>query len=164
MATLSKIAPCLWFDSEAEVAANFYCSVFPNSQIDAISRYGNEGSEVHKRPAGSAMLVSFTLDGETFHALNGGPLFTFSEAISFMVGCENQQEIDHYWEKLSEGGHPQVCGWLKDKFGLSWQVVPNNLQAMMTTPDAARREQVMKVVMAMKKPIIADLQRAFHGS
>jgi predicted 3-demethylubiquinone-9 3-methyltransferase (glyoxalase superfamily) len=164
MAILSKIAPCLWFDSEAEEAANFYCSIFPSSRIDSISRYGNEGADIHKRPVDSVMLVSFTLDGEKFNALNGGPLFKFSEAISFMVMCKDQQEIDHYWEKLSAGGEPQVCGWLKDKFGLSWQVVPTDLEAMMSTSEPAIRDRVMKVVMAMKKPILADLRRAFDES
>jgi predicted 3-demethylubiquinone-9 3-methyltransferase (glyoxalase superfamily) len=165
MATLNKIAPCLWFDDQAEEAANFYCSIFSDSKIDSVSRYGKEGFDVHKRAEGSVMLVAFTLAGEKVNALNGGPQFKFSEAVSFMVYCKDQMEIDYYWDKLSEGGDPnaQVCGWLKDKFGLSWQIVAADFERMIASDDPERRDQVMKVVMAMKKPILADLQRAYEG-
>jgi predicted 3-demethylubiquinone-9 3-methyltransferase (glyoxalase superfamily) len=163
MASINKIAPCLWFDNEAEEAARFYCSIFPNSKIDSISHYSKEGVETHRRPAGSVMFVTFTLDGQKLGALNGGPLFKFSEAISLMVYCKDQAEIDHYWNKLSKGGEPSVCGWLKDKFGLSWQVVAADFERMIASSDPARRDRVMKVVMAMRKPILTDLQRAYDG-
>ena len=160
---LSKIAPCLWFDSQAEDAADLYVSIFPDSAIDAVSRYGREGFEVHGRPAGSVMAVSFRLCGQSFTALNGGPLFTFSEAISFQISCATQKEIDHYWKKLSDGGQEGPCGWLKDKFGLSWQVVPAALPAMMTDPDSSKGERVMKAFMPMKKLDLAVLERAYRG-
>jgi predicted 3-demethylubiquinone-9 3-methyltransferase (glyoxalase superfamily) len=163
MANISKIAPCLWFDGEAEEAARFYCSIFPNSKIDAISHYSKEGAESDGRPAGSVMFVAFTLEGQKLGALNGGPQFKFSEAISLMVYCKDQAEIDHYWNRLSEGGQPNVCGWLKDKFGLSWQIVAADFERMIASDDPARRDRVMKVVMAMKKPILADLKRAYDG-
>jgi len=163
MATLNRIAPCLWFDTEAEEAARFYCSIFPNSKINSISHYGKEGFETHKRPEGSVMFVTFTLDGQKLGALNGGPLFKFSEAISLMVYCKDQAEIDHYWDRLSEGGAPNVCGWLKDKFGLSWQIVAADFEKMIESSDPARRDRVMKVVMGMRKPVLADLQRAYDG-
>jgi predicted 3-demethylubiquinone-9 3-methyltransferase (glyoxalase superfamily) len=163
MATVNKIAPCLWFDNKAEEAATFYCSIFPNSQIDSISHYSKEGVESHRRPEGSVMFVAFTLDGEKLGALNGGPQFKFSEAISLMVYCKDQPEIDHYWNRLCEGGEPNVCGWLKDKFGLSWQIVAADFERMISSNDPARRDRVMKVVMAMRKPILADLQRAYDG-
>ncbi|HEX3944718.1 MAG TPA: VOC family protein [Rhizomicrobium sp.] len=163
MAIISKIAPCLWFDNQAEEAAKFYCSIFPNSKIDCISHYGKEGVESHRRPVGSVMFVAFTLDGQKFNGLNGGPQFKFSEAVSFMVYCKDQAEIDHYWSKLTEGGEPSVCGWLKDKFGLSWQIVSADLERMISSSDPARRDRVMKVVMEMRKPILADLQRAYEG-
>jgi predicted 3-demethylubiquinone-9 3-methyltransferase (glyoxalase superfamily) len=163
MAIINKIAPCLWFDSEAEEAAKFYCSIFPNSKIDSISHYGKEGVESHRRPVGSVMFVAFTLDGQKFNGLNGGPQFKFSEAVSFMVYCKDQAEIDHYWNKLTEGGEPSVCGWLKDKFGLSWQIVSADLERMISSNDPATRDRVMNVVMAMRKPILADLQRAYDG-
>jgi len=163
MAVINKIAPFLWFDSEDEEAAKFYCSIFPNSKIDSISHYGKEGVESHKRPAGSVMFVAFTLDGQKVNALNGGPHFKFSEAISLMVYCKDQAEIDHYWNKLTEGGEPSVCGWLKDKFGLSWQIVSADLERMIGSSDPARRDRVMKVVMEMRKPILADLQRAYES-
>jgi predicted 3-demethylubiquinone-9 3-methyltransferase (glyoxalase superfamily) len=163
MATLNKIAPCLWFDTQAEEAARFYCSIFPNSGIDSISHYSKEGVESHRRPEGSVMFVAFTLDGQKFNGLNGGPQFKFSEAVSFMVYCKDQAEIDHYWSKLTEGGEPSVCGWLKDKFGLSWQIVSADLERMISSSDPATRDRVMKVVMAMTKPILADLKRAYDG-
>jgi predicted 3-demethylubiquinone-9 3-methyltransferase (glyoxalase superfamily) len=161
MATINKIAPCLWFDDQAEEAARFYCSIFPNSKLDAVSHYSKD--ESHGRPAGSVMFVAFTLDGQKLGALNGGPQFKFSEAISLMVYCKDQAEIDHYWNRLSEGGEPNVCGWLKDRFGLSWQIVAADFERMISSSDPARRDRVMKVVMAMTKPIIADLQRAYEA-
>ncbi|HSC19155.1 MAG TPA: VOC family protein [Rhizomicrobium sp.] len=163
MPIINKIAPCLWFDMEAEEAAKFYCSIFPNSKIDSVSHYSHEGVDSHRRPPGSVMFVSFTLDGQKLGALNGGPQFKFSEAISLMVYCRDQAEIDHYWSKLSEGGQPNVCGWLKDKFGLSWQIVAADFERMIASSDPARRDRVMKVVMEMRKPILADLQRAYDG-
>jgi predicted 3-demethylubiquinone-9 3-methyltransferase (glyoxalase superfamily) len=166
MPTLQRIAPCLWFDNQAEDAARFYTSVFKNSKVINITRYGKAGYEIHKRPAGSVMTVEFELDGQHFTALNGGPLFPFTEAISMQINCDTQQEIDYYWEKLTEGGDPksQQCGWLKDKFGLSWQVVvPEMMARMMADPESAKSERAMDVVMKMKKPIIADLERAYAG-
>jgi len=159
---MQKISPFLWFDNQAEEAAKFYVSIFRNSKIGKISRYGKEGYEIHKRPAGTAMVVEFELEGQKFLALNGGPVFKFNEAISFAVQCQSQQEIDHYWEKLSEGGDPkaQQCGWLKDKFGLSWQVVPDIIGELMTDKNPARSGRVMNVVMQMKKIDIATLLRA----
>ncbi len=159
MASLQRITPCLWFDSEAEAAANFYVSVFPNSRIGSISRYGKAGQEVHGRPPGSVMVVTFDLDGQSMLALNGGPLFKFNEAVSLMVNCESQQEIDHYWSRLGDGGDPkaQQCGWLKDRYGLSWQVVPTLISSLMTGPAADR---VMAAVLKMKKLDIAALQAA----
>src|SRR5262245_21480115 len=126
---VKKIAPCLWFDDQAEEAANFYTSIFKNSKIINISRYGKEGFEIHGRPAGSVMTVAFELDGQKFTALNGGPVFKFNEAVSFQVSCQSQEEVDYFWGKLSEGGdkNAQQCGWLKDKYGVSWQIVPTVL-------------------------------------
>src|SRR6185503_17286029 len=130
-------APCLWFDDQAEEAVKFYTGIFKNSKIGKIARYGKEGYEIHKRPAGSVLTIAFELDGHKFTALNGGPLFKFNEAISFQIHCETQEEVDHFWEKLSAGGDPkaQQCGWLKDKFGVSWQVNPTILQQMLNDPD-----------------------------
>lgn len=166
MARLQKIAPCLWFDRQAEEAAAFYVSIFENSAMGLVSRYGKEGFEVHGRPAGSVMTVTFRLDGQDFVALNGGPHFKFSEAVSFMVNCESQAEIDRYWAKLGAGGDEkaQQCGWLKDKFGLSWQVVPTALAEMMTDPDRRKSERVMKALLQMKKLELAALRRAYDGS
>jgi predicted 3-demethylubiquinone-9 3-methyltransferase (glyoxalase superfamily) len=162
MARLQKITPFLWFDDQAEAAARFYTGIFKNSKIGRISRYGEAGREAHHRPAGSVMVVQFELEGQSFAALNGGPLFKFSEAISFEIGCETQQEVDYYWDKLSAGGDPkaQQCGWLKDKYGLSWQVVPTVLGALMTDPDPARAGRVMQAMLQMKKLDIAELERA----
>jgi len=159
MARIQRIAPCLWFDDQAESAANFYVSVFPNSRITAVSRYGEAGFEIHHRPAGSVLTVTFELDGQALMALNGGPVFRFTEAISLMVNCDTQDEIDHYWTRLGDGGDPkaQQCGWLKDRYGLSWQVVPSIMSALMTGPGA---NHVMAVVLKMKKPDIAALQAA----
>lgn len=159
MAVIQRISPCLWFDSEAEPAARCYVSVFPNSRINAISRYGEAGFEVHGRPAGSVMVVTFDLDGQSFMALNGGPVFRFTEAISLVVHCETQDEIDHYWTALGAGGDPraQQCGWLKDRYGLSWQIVPTVIEQLMTGP---RSDAVMAAVLKMKKIDLAALQAA----
>jgi predicted 3-demethylubiquinone-9 3-methyltransferase (glyoxalase superfamily) len=165
MPVLQKITPCLWFDHQAEEAAKFYVSIFDNSSIGAVARYGKEGFEVHRRPEGSAMTVTFRLEGQEFTALNGGPLFNFTEAVSFVVHCESQAEVDRYWERLSEGGDEkaQQCGWLKDKYGLSWQIVPNALFDLMRGPDAAKSGRVMNAMLQMKKLDIAELKRAYDG-
>jgi predicted 3-demethylubiquinone-9 3-methyltransferase (glyoxalase superfamily) len=151
---MQKISPFLWFDDQAEEAANFYTSVFKNSKLGYISRYDEAGSKVAGRPVGSAMTVSFQLEGQDFTALNGGPLYKFSEAISFSVACEDQAEIDYFWEKLSEGGEESQCGWLKDKYGLSWQIIPKNMGNLISSPKA------MQAMLKMKKIIIAELQSA----
>src|SRR5215472_5813628 len=139
MASVQAITPCLWFDTEAEEAARFYVSVFPDAAVENVARYGEEGFDVHGKPAGSVLTVSFRLLGQAFVALNGGPHFKFTEAVSFIVECEDQAEIDGYWAALGEGGDPtaQQCGWLKDKFGLSWQIMPRDLPAMMSDRDGA---------------------------
>ncbi len=159
-----RIAPCLWFDDQGEEAATFYTGIFPNSRITAVSRYGEAGREVHGRPPGSVMTVVFELDGQTFTALNGGPVFKFNEAVSLQVNCATQAELDHYWNSLSAGGDPaaQQCGWLKDQYGLSWQVVPAVLQEL-AAGDAAASNRVMSALLAMKKLDIAALQRAHAG-
>jgi predicted 3-demethylubiquinone-9 3-methyltransferase (glyoxalase superfamily) len=163
--TLQRITPCLWFDDQAEEAARYYVGIFKNSRIGAISRYGEAGFEFHHRPAGSVMTVAFELDGHSFTALNGGPLFTFSEAISFQVNCKDQAEIDHYWDKLSAGGDPraQQCGWLKDRFGLSWQVVPEGMDEMLEDPTSPGATRAMEAMLQMKKIDLAKLRRAFEG-
>jgi predicted 3-demethylubiquinone-9 3-methyltransferase (glyoxalase superfamily) len=160
-----KIAPCLWFDDQGEQAARFYTSIFRNSKIVEISRYGEAGTEVHGRPPGSVMTVAFELEGQAFVALNGGPAFKFNEAISLQIYCGDQKETDHYWEKLSEGGprEAQQCGWLKDKYGVSWQVVPVILIEMLTDPDPAKSQRAMKAMLQMKKIDIAELKRAVAG-
>lgn len=160
---MQKITSCLWFDNQAEEAARFYTAIFRNSKIGNISRYGEAGHEVHGRPAGSVMTVTFELDGQAFTALNGGPVFKFNEAVSFMVNCESQGEVDFYWEKLSEGGDKQAqqCGWLKDKFGMSWQIVPTELGKLMSDPDSAKSGRVMQALLPMKKIDIAGLKRAY---
>lgn len=164
MPTISqKITPCLWFDTEAEDAANAYVAIFHNARILNISRYGKEGHEIHGREAGSVMTVEFELEGQRFLALNGGPQFTFSEAVSFQVHCATQDEIDHFWGKLSEGGEEGPCGWLKDRFGLSWQVVPAVLPKMLADPDPGRVGRVTQAFLQMKKFDIAALQRAYAG-
>jgi len=148
MASLNKIVPCLWFDNQAEDAAKFYTSIFKNSEIKTTTRYGKAGYEIHKRPEGSVMTVSFTLEGQEFTALNGGPIFKFNEAISFEVHCKDQAEIDDFWEKLGQGGDPkaQQCGWLKDKFGLSWQIVPADCVEIM---DKAKPDEAERLMTAM---------------
>jgi predicted 3-demethylubiquinone-9 3-methyltransferase (glyoxalase superfamily) len=158
-----KINPCLWFDTEAEDAARFYCSVFKNSRVVKVSRYVDEGQEIHGKPAGSVMAVEFELDGQRFAALNGGPQFKFTEAISFQVHCDDQKEVDYFWKKLSEGGKEGPCGWLKDKFGLSWQIVPQVLFDMLMDPDQAKSQRVTKAFLQMKKFDIAALNRAYAG-
>jgi predicted 3-demethylubiquinone-9 3-methyltransferase (glyoxalase superfamily) len=165
MATLQKITPHLWFDDQAEQAAEFYVSIFPDSEITGVSRYGEEGFEVHHRPAGSAMTVGFTIADMRFVALNGGPVFTFNEAVSFIIDCSDQEEVDYYWDRLGEGGDPaaQQCGWLKDKYGVSWQVVPSILGKLMGGPDAAASQRVMAALLPMKKLVIADLEKAYRG-
>ncbi|MGZ5136545.1 MAG: VOC family protein [Burkholderiales bacterium] len=160
-----KISPCLWFDDQAEQAANFYISIFKNSKIIQISRYGEVGQEVHGRAPGSVMAVAFELDGQGFTALNGGPIFKFNEAISFQIYCDTQQEVDHYWDKLSAGGDPKAhqCGWLKDKYGLSWQVVPRVLIDMITDRDAQKSQRVFGAMLQMKKIDIEKLKKAYAG-
>ena len=160
-----KITPCLWFDDQAEVAAVFYTGIFKNSRIVEIARYGEVGQEVHGRKPGSVMTVAFELEGQAFTALNGGPQFKFNEAISFQIDCTTQEEVDHYWEKLGEGGDAkaQQCGWLKDKYGVSWQVVPTVLIELITDPDHAKSQRVMAAMMRMKKIVIAELKQAAVG-
>ena len=153
---MSGITPCVWFDTEGEEAARFYTSVFPNSKILDVSHYGDAGP----REAGTVMTVEFELDGLRFVALNGGPEFTFSEAISFQVHCEDQDEVDAYWTKLSEGGEEGPCGWLKDRFGLSWQIVPTRLPELLGDPDREKAQRVMACMLGMRKIVIADLERA----
>src|SRR5262245_43929617 len=162
MAHLQRIAPCLWFDNQAEEAAQFYVGIFKNSKILNIARYPNAGQEIHKRPAGSVMVVEFALDGQTFTALNGGPIFKFNEAISLQVYCESQAEIDYYWQKLSEGGDEkaQQCGWLKDKYGLSWQVVPSIIGELFNDHTSAKAQRAMTAMLQMKKIDIEKLKRA----
>jgi predicted 3-demethylubiquinone-9 3-methyltransferase (glyoxalase superfamily) len=159
-----KITPCLWFDTEAEDAAKLYVSVFPDSRIKRISRFGTEGFEIHGKKAGTVMTVEFELGGQTFTALNGGPQFKFDEAISFQVHCETQEEIDYFWRKLTEGGGSEgPCGWLKDRFGLSWQIVPTALPEMLMDADRAKADRVTKAFLQMKKFDIAALRRAYVG-
>lgn len=163
MPTLQRITPCLWFDDQAEQAATFYTAIFDNSRITQIARYGEVGTEIHGRPAGSVMTVSFELDGQPFTALNGGPVFRFNEAISFQVRCETQQEVDHYWARLGDGGDEaaQQCGWLKDKFGVSWQIIPAVLLEMLNDTDYGRSQRVFAAMLQMKKLDIAMLERAY---
>jgi predicted 3-demethylubiquinone-9 3-methyltransferase (glyoxalase superfamily) len=165
MRTVQRISPCLWFDSDAEQAARFYTGIFKNSRIVTITRYGKAGFETHHRPAGSVMVVVFELDGQEFTALNGGPIFKFNEAISFQVNCETQDDIDYYWEKLSAGGDlkAQQCGWLKDKYGVSWQVVPTIMAELFKDEKSANAERAMEAMLRMKKLDIAQLKRAAAG-
>ena len=162
---IQRISPCLWFDDAAEEAADFYVSIFENSRITTISRYGEAGHEVHGRPAGSVMTVEFELDGYRFTALNGGPLFKFNEAVSFQVDCESQDDVDYYWGRLAEGGDPtaQQCGWIKDKYSVSWQIVPSVLVRMMLDQDPEKSGRVMQTMLQTKKLDIAALQRAHEG-
>lgn len=165
MEIVSKIVPCLWFDDQAEEAARFYTGVFPGSAITRVAYYGQEGHEIHGRPAGSVMTVAFELAGMPFTALNGGPVFRFNEAVSLQVMCDSQAEIDRYWDALGAGGDPQAqqCGWLKDRYGLSWQVVPRILPELLTDADHARSQRVVAALLKMKKLEIAALERAHAG-
>lgn len=162
---MQKITPCLWFDDKAEEAANFYVSIFKNSKIGDVTYYGKEGYEIHGRKEGSVLTAEFEIEGQKFVALNGGPIFKFNEAISFQVHCETQEEVDYYWEKLSESGDEkaQQCGWLKDKYGLSWQIVPIDLIKMLKDKDKKKSERVMKVMLQMHKLDIDKLKRAYEG-
>jgi predicted 3-demethylubiquinone-9 3-methyltransferase (glyoxalase superfamily) len=161
---MQKISPFLWFDSNAEEAINLYVSIFKNSKIVNVSRYGEEGAKVSGRPKGSVMTATIELNGQTFMVLNGGPMFRFTEAISFFVNCETQEEVDFFWEKLSDGGSESQCGWLKDKFGVSWQIVPSALGKLLGDKDPAKSEKVMQAMLQMKKIVIADLQRAYESA
>jgi predicted 3-demethylubiquinone-9 3-methyltransferase (glyoxalase superfamily) len=158
--TAHKIMPCLWFDTQAEAAANHYVSIFENSKLGSITRYGKDGHEIHGKPAGSVMTVEFEIAGTKFLALNGGPEFKFDEAISFQIFCETEAEVDYFWSKLSQGGRDGPCGWLKDKFGLSWQVVPAILPELLKDPNPAKAEGVMKAMLQMRKIDIAVLKQA----
>lgn len=163
---IQKITPNLWFDTQAEEAAQFYISIFRNSKIERVTRYGKDKHETQGISEGTVMTVEFQLEGQTFVALNGGPQFKFTEAISFIVNCEDQEELDYYWEKLSEGGDKkaQVCGWLKDKYGVSWQVVPTTLTEMISDPDSEKSERVMKALLQTKNKIdIKSLMQAYEG-
>jgi predicted 3-demethylubiquinone-9 3-methyltransferase (glyoxalase superfamily) len=165
MLPAQKITPFLWFDQQAEEAATFYTNVFPNSKIVSVTRYGQAGREIHGKPEGSVMTVAFELAGQPFVAINGGPIFQFTEAVSFQVPCGSQDEVDYYWEKLTAGGDPaaQQCGWLKDHFGLAWQVVPTVLLEMLTDSDAAKVHRATTEMLGMKKLDIARLKQAFDG-
>jgi predicted 3-demethylubiquinone-9 3-methyltransferase (glyoxalase superfamily) len=160
-----KISPFLWFDGTAEEAANFYAGIFPNSKITSSTRYTKESAAVSGQPEGKLMTVGFELDGQEFAAINGGPHFKFTEAISFVIHCASQEEVDHYWNKLGEGGDPkaQQCGWLKDKFGVSWQVVPDEMFALMSDPDAVKAGRVAKALFSMKKIDLGVLRQAHGG-
>jgi len=163
--TTNRISPCLWFDNQAEEAAKFYTSIFRKSKINKTSHYTEAGRETHGQKPGSVMAVEFELDGQTFTALNGGPVFKFNEAVSLMISCDTQDEIDYYWEKLTAGGDPnaQQCGWLKDKYGVSWQVVPRILADLVATADEEQAGRVMEALMPMKKLDIAELESAAAG-
>jgi predicted 3-demethylubiquinone-9 3-methyltransferase (glyoxalase superfamily) len=165
MKGIQRITPCLWFDDRAEEAAQFYTAIFRNSKIVRISRYGEAGREVHGKPAGTVMTVAFELDGQSFTAINGGPVFQFNEAISLQVNCETQEEVDYYWEKLSTGGDEkaQQCGWLKDKYGVSWQVVPSIVIEMINDPDYEKSQRATEAVLQMKKIDIEKLKQACAG-
>jgi len=165
MQQIHKITPCLWFDHQAEEAAAFYTAIFRNSKIGRIARFGEAGREIHGKPPGTVMTVAFELDGQTFTALNGGPDFKFNEAISLQVNCESQEEIDYYWGKLGAGGDEkaQQCGWLKDKYGVSWQIIPTVLSEMASDPNPEKSGRVMEAMLKMKKINLADLKRAYAG-
>jgi predicted 3-demethylubiquinone-9 3-methyltransferase (glyoxalase superfamily) len=160
---MQKISPFLWFDNQAEEAANLYVSIFKNSSVGRISRYGKEGYEIHGKQPGSVMTVEFKFEGQTFVALNGGPNFKFNEAISFQVHCGTQDEIDYFWSKLTKDGEEGPCGWLKDKFGVSWQIVPTVLPEMLMSPDSEKSQRVTKAFLQMKKFDIEELKRAYEG-
>ena len=160
-----RIAPCLWFDDQAEEAVRFYLTIFKNSNVLTLSRYGKAGKEVHHKPEGSVLAIAFELEGQPFTALNGGPQFKFNEAMSLQVYCESQEEVDYYWKKLSEGGDENVqqCGWLKDKYGVSWQVVPTMLLELIGDPKSEKSQRAMRAMMGMKKIVIEDIKRAYAG-
>jgi predicted 3-demethylubiquinone-9 3-methyltransferase (glyoxalase superfamily) len=162
MSLSQRITPCLWFDHEAEQAAAFYVSIFKNSRIVSVARYTEAGRDIHRREPGSVMTVAFELDGQPFTALNGGPVFKFNEAVSLQVNCDTQQEVDYYWQKLSQSGDPkaQQCGWLKDKYGLSWQIVPKVLPELLKDHKSAKAQRAMEAMLRMKKIEIAELERA----
>ncbi|RPJ29876.1 MAG: VOC family protein [Nitrosopumilales archaeon] len=162
---MQKISPCLWFDNNAEDAVQFYVSIFKNAKVGNVTRYGKEGYEIHKKKEGTVMTIDFEIEGQKFLALNGGPVFKFNEAISFQIYCDTKEEIDYYWEKLTEGGdkNAQICGWLKDKFGVSWQVVPVVLIRMLQDKDSNKTERVMKAMLQMHKLDINALTKAYQG-
>ncbi len=162
---MPKITPCLWFDDNAEEAVQFYLSVFKRSRLGTITRYGDAGAQVSGRPKGSVMTATFEIEGQEFVALNGGPVFTFNEAVSFQVHCDTQDEVDRYWDALSAGGdaEAQQCGWLKDRYGVSWQIVPTALGEMLKNGDPAKANRVMQAVLQMKKIDIQTLQKAYEG-
>jgi predicted 3-demethylubiquinone-9 3-methyltransferase (glyoxalase superfamily) len=166
MSTIPRIRPCLWFADQAEEAAQFYTAIFPNSRIVATTRFSEAGHEIHGRPAGSVMTVTFELDGHQFTGLNGGPLFTFNEAVSLEVHCKDQEEVDYYWERLGEGGDPDArqCGWLKDRYGLSWQVIPTAMERMFDDPESPATQRAMNAMLQMKKLDIGELERAYAGT
>lgn len=161
--TKNKMTICLWYDDQAEEAANYYCSIFKDSSIGRISRYGKEGYEFHKKPVGTAMTVEFTLNGMHFQALNGGPQFVFNEATSIVVYCDTQEEIDYYWKNLTNDGEEGPCGWLKDKFGVSWQIVPSILPEYMANKDSTKSQRVAAAYLKMKKFDINTLRKAYEG-
>lgn len=160
---MQKIMPCLWFDQQAEEAVNFYVSLFKNSKIVNVARYDEASAQASGQPKGSVMTVTFQLDGQEFMALNGGPVFKFTEAISFIVNCETQEEVDRLWNALTQGGAEVQCGWLKDKYGLSWQIVPTILEELLSDPDPVKAQRVMQAMLQMKKLDIAGLRRAYAG-
>ena len=160
---MQRITPCLWFDDQAEEAAKFYVSIFKNSKIGGITRYGEAGANVSGRPKGSVLTVTFEIEGQEFVALNGGPVFTFTEAVSFMVKCKSQKEIDEMWEKLSDGGEQGQCGWLKDRYGVSGQIVAPGWDEMLRDKDPQKSERVMAAIMSMTKPDMHRIQQAYEG-
>ena len=165
MISTQKIVPNLWFDKNAEEAVKYYTSIFKNSKIGKVTHYGKEGYETHKMPAGTVMTIEFQIEGQEFLALNGGPVFKFNEAVSFIIRCDTQDEIDSYWEKLTKGGDEsaQVCGWLKDKFGVSWQVTPKVMPDLLSDSDPEKAGRVMNALMKMKKLDIVKLKKAYEG-
>ncbi|HEY7540738.1 MAG TPA: VOC family protein [Methylomirabilota bacterium] len=161
--TAQKVTTFLWFDSQAEEAASFYVSIFKNSRIVGVTRYDDESAQAAGRPKGSVMTVAFELDGQAFTALNGGPLFKFTEAISLVVNCESQKEVDHFWNKLTAGGQEVQCGWLKDRYGVSWQIVPTVLLEMIQDKDPEKSRRTMKAMLTMKKLDVDALKKAYDG-